>query len=60
MLSVSIVSVTWSRIWSMECQYLEEWTTLSSLAWKEREVDPSGGSGERQACFCFVLRLGEI
>ena len=44
----------------MECQYLEEWTTLSNLAWKEREVDPSGGSGERQACFCFVLRLGEI
>lgn len=34
--------------------------TLSSLAWKEREVDPSGGSGQRQACFCSVLRLGEI
>ena len=34
--------------------------TLSSLARKEREVDPNGGSGERQACFCSVLRLGEI
>lgn len=24
----------------------------------KREVDPSGGSGQRQACFCSVLRLG--